>query len=118
MPHIHLRTSANLTENMDIPDILVALSAELCRHDTIKPESVRAYHSLHTNWITDERAPEGFAHVTLSLVTGRSPELLQHMGEAMFRKMKELFSNSLESNEVRVTFELREMTREMYWKSG
>jgi 5-carboxymethyl-2-hydroxymuconate isomerase len=103
---------------MEIPDILVALAAELCRHDSIEPASVKAYHTLHTNWITDEWAPEGFAHITLSLITGRDPALLKAIGESMFKVMKELFSESLESDDARLTFEIREMPREIYWKSG
>ncbi len=118
MPHIHLRTSANLTENMDIPDILVALAGELCQHDSIDPASVKAYHTLHTNWVTDERAPEGFTHVTLSLVSGRDPELLKKIGDEMFKVLKRLFSESLEAGEAKVTLETREMPRETYWKSG
>ena len=116
MPHLHLVTSANLIENVDIPEILGALAEELGRQDSIGSESVKAYHTLHSNWVMGNGAPHGFAHCEIRLVAGRPVELRQRIGKAIFSKLAERFSASVASGEVAITVELREMVAETYIK--
>ena len=118
MPHILLYTSANLVENTDIPDILRELVGELCRHESMDSKAVKSYHSLFHTWAMGEGAPAGFAHCTLSLITGRPAELKKTISEAMFSRLRECFKASHEASEVSLTFELREMDAETYRKSS
>ena len=118
MPHILLTTSANLVENTDIPDILRELVAELCRHESIDSKAVKSYHSLFHTWAMGEGAPAGFAHCTLSLITGRHAELRKSISDAMCARLRECFKSSLDVGEVSLTFELREMDAETYRKSS
>ena len=114
MPHIHLETTADLPENADVPDILEALVATLAGQETVSPASIKAYHTLRSNWAMGEGAPAGFAHCTLMVLTGRPPELRVRMAEAAMTTLREHFKMSLEANEVSLTLEVREMEAATY----
>lgn len=116
MPHIHLETTADLPENAHIPDILEALVAQLSTYDTFQPKSIKAYHSLRSNWCMGEGAPAGFAHCTVAIMSGRAVELRRTIAAEMFAEMKRHFEMSLENSEVGLTLELREMDSETYQK--
>lgn len=116
MPHIHLLTSANLVENVDIPDILRELVVELSKHESIDSKAIKAYHSLFHTWAMGEGAPAGFAHCMLGLLQGRSEALRKAIADGMTDRIRECFKASLEAKEVSLTFELREMDAETYRK--
>lgn len=114
MPHIHLYTSADLVENVDIPDILRALVEELAAKATIEAKSIKAYHSLFHTWAMGEGSPAGFAHCAVSLLSGRPVELRKQISDAMYARLGECFSESVASGEISPTLELREMDAETY----
>ncbi len=114
MPHIHLETTSDLPANADVPDILAAMVEELCRLDTVEAQTVRAYHSLRSNWVMGEGAPPGFAHVTISAFRGRPVEWRKSVSAAMIRVLRQFLASSLEAHEVLVTVEVREMEPESY----
>ncbi len=116
MPHIHLETTADLPENANIPDILEALVAMLSGFESISSSSVKAYHSLRSNWDMGEGAPAGFAHCTVAIISGRPLELRQSIANGMYTELKKHFEMSLTDQEVGITLELREMDRETYMK--
>lgn len=116
MPHIHLETTADLFENANIPDILEALVSRLCGFETIDSKAVKAYHLLRSNWHVGAGAPLGFAHCTVAILSGRPMELRKSIAEGMYAELKSHFSMSLESGEVAITLEVREMDRETYRK--
>ena len=117
MPHIHLETTADLPENADVPDILEALVATIALQETVSAASIKAYHTLRSNWAMGEGAPEGFAHCTLMVLTGRSPELRRKMADATMATLREHFNMSLEASEVSLTLEVREMEAATYLKA-
>lgn len=117
MPHLHLRTSSNLIENVDIDDALTALAEELARHETIRPQDIKAYHELHTHYRMGEGAPVGFAHLTLSLKVGRPESLLHSIGEELYTVLRRFFSASLANSEISLTLEIREFPEDRYWKN-
>lgn len=117
MPHLHLRTSADLPENMDLPDILEGLAARLAGAESVDPASVKAYHTLHTHWAMGTGAPAGFAHLTLSLLDGRTEALLQEIGDSLFSELRSRFACSLEQGEIALTMELRAIAKALYWKA-
>ncbi len=116
MPHIHLETTADLEENSKVPDILEALTAELCLHETMSSKAVKAYHSLRSVWQMGDGAPAGFAHCEVAILEGRPIELQQAVAASMYRVMREQFSDSLELGAVNVTLELREMNSKTYMR--
>lgn len=118
MPHIHLFTSANLVENVDIPDILRSLVDELSRQDTVEPSAVKAYHSLFHTWAMGEGAQPGFAHCSVSILEGRPEDLRRRIADAMFACLNEVFRASQNAKEANLTLELREMDKATYRKQS
>jgi 5-carboxymethyl-2-hydroxymuconate isomerase len=114
MPHLHLETTADLPENADVPDILNALVEALSKQETVHTDSVRAYHSLRSNWVMGDDAPPGFAHLTVSAFAGRSVEWRQAISSAMMGVLKDHFAMSLNAHEVLLTVEVREMEPSSY----
>ncbi|MBI5705856.1 MAG: hypothetical protein HZC36_02580 [Armatimonadetes bacterium] len=116
MPHLHLTTSADLVENVDVPDILEALVKEFSGIESIKPEAVKAYHTLQNTWVMGKGAPPGFAHLEVKLLSGRSPALLQELSDRLYAELRKGFAGSLESGEVSLTLEVTEMSAATYRK--
>ncbi|CAN5436568.1 hypothetical protein BH11ARM2_BH11ARM2_31280 [soil metagenome] len=114
MPHIHLQTSADLHENGDVPQILQRLVETLSVIESVKPAAVKAYHTLRSNWIVGEGHPEGFAHVEVAVLEGRSEAWRVGVADAMFAAMLECFAMSLEGGDVAATPEVREMAGATY----
>ncbi len=116
MPHLHLSTSADLVENVDVPEILDALVAELSSFESIAPSSVKAYHTLHTQWAMGEGAPDGFAHLEVRILGGREEAVRVEVADRMYAQLNALFERSLQSGEASLTLELREMDPAGYRK--
>lgn len=114
MPHIHVYTSADLVENVDIPDILRALVDELAAQESVEPKTIKAYHSLFHTWAMGEGAPSGFAHCSISLLSGRSAELRKRIAVAMESRFRACFETSIVAGEISPTLELREMDADTY----
>lgn len=117
MPHILLRTSADLVENVDVPDILASLVETLASFETVGSADIKAYHELHPHWAMGEGAPCGFAHLQVSLLSGRDETLLKTIGDGLYARMKQLFATSIEAGEIKPTLEIRQMPKPLYWKS-
>ncbi|MGV3618648.1 MAG: 5-carboxymethyl-2-hydroxymuconate Delta-isomerase [Fimbriimonas sp.] len=117
MPHIHLETTADLQENAHVPDMLEALVQALTGQETVDPSSVKAYHTLRSNWCVGEGHPAGFAHVTLKVLGGRPVELRRQMADAILDVLRDHFAESLAAAEVRVSVDVVEMNRETYLRA-
>jgi 5-carboxymethyl-2-hydroxymuconate isomerase len=116
MPHLHLETTADLPENVDVPDILEILVARLATLESVDPRSIKAYHTLRNTWRVGEGAREGFAHLTLQILSGRPLEVRLKMADAIFETLREGFAASLEAEEVTLSLDVREMDRDTYRK--
>jgi 5-carboxymethyl-2-hydroxymuconate isomerase len=116
MPHIHLETTGNLSENVQIEEILARLTEALCRFETIDPASVKAYHTLRTTWVMGEGAPQGFAHCGISVLAGRPEELRARIADALYQELVASFSDSLATGDAGLTLEVREMNPATYRK--
>lgn len=116
MPHIILETTADLFENANIPDILEALVEKLSSFETINSKSIKAYHSLRSNWCMGSGAPAGFAHCTVGMISGRPTELRQAIARGMFDELRSHFTMSIQNDEVSLTLEVREFDADTYQK--
>ena len=116
MPHIHLQTSADLTENTGISEILEKLVGALCEIETIDPKAVKAYHSLRSVWAMCDGSEPGFATCEVAVLAGRPEELRVKIADAMFAALQAAFAQSASAGEVNLTLEVREMDRATYRK--
>jgi 5-carboxymethyl-2-hydroxymuconate isomerase len=116
MPHIHLSVSGNLRENLSLNGILRQLADRLAGFETVRSSAIKAYATQHPAYEMGKGAPSGFAHLTVSILSGRPLELRKRMGSTMLGIMHERFRSSLDAGLVAVTVEVREMDRETYLK--
>lgn len=116
MPHIHLETTADLSENAEVPDILEALTGRLAAFDSIPDYAIKSFHSLLSVWCVGDGGAPGFAHCEIAMLRGRSVEERREIAQAMMVIMREQFATSIEEGLVQVTLELREMDSETYMK--
>lgn len=114
MPQVHLETTSDLPENADIPDILEAVVELMSRQESVRTETVKAYHSLRSVWAVGEGHPPGFAICTISVLTGRSLETRRAIAANVIDLLRQRFSVSIDSTEVRVSVEVREMHADTY----
>lgn len=117
MPHILLETTSDLPENAHLPDILEALVGALSAQPEIKPGSVKSYHALRSNWCVGDGHAPGVAHCTVLILSGRSLEWRNTLSDALFAVLQEQFKESLDAQEVGLSFELREMEAATYRKA-
>lgn len=118
MPHLVLETTSNLAGNANLPEILAALVERLASFPSVDAASIKAYHTLRPVWAMGEGASEGFAHLEVRLLTGRSDELRTEIANGLMAVLAEAFTDSVECAEAGLTLEVREMDRLTYRKSG
>jgi 5-carboxymethyl-2-hydroxymuconate isomerase len=114
MPHIHLNTSGNI--DGDMRAVLRGLADALASFETVSTSDIKAYHSRYEIWEMGEGAPRGFVHCTLSMLSGRPPELKGKIASEMYALLKGQYAEGVGSGEIGVTLELREMDRDTYMK--
>lgn len=112
MPHIELRVSPNLSEQVDAEALLKALAERLAQFESVNPTAVKAYQIELKACAVGQGAPERFIHVTASVLSGRSLELRRAMAEALHRIVKQ----EADRHAAGATVEIREMDRETYIK--
>jgi 5-carboxymethyl-2-hydroxymuconate isomerase len=109
MPHIHLSTSADLVENVDIPEVLAELAEALCELEPVSGESVKAYHSMHPHWAVASGGPAGFCHCDVRLLSGSTEEQRARIADGVYARLQRCFARSLRAGEASVTLEVREV---------
>lgn len=116
MPHIHLQTTAGLTESNRAREILACLVETLSGCETIDPASVKAYWTELDVFAVGRGAPVGFVHCQVSILAGRPLDLRQTIAPALYDKISNYFEAEISQGLVKVTFELREMDVATYLK--
>jgi 5-carboxymethyl-2-hydroxymuconate isomerase len=114
MPYLHLETTADLPENADVPDILEALAEALAGLESVERKTVRAYHSLRSVWVVGPGAPPGFAHLTASVMEGKTVEWRAELSKGLLGALRESFRASLAAQEAAITVEIREIEADSY----
>ena len=117
MPNLHLETTADLPENSDVPDILEALVTKLAEFESVKSESIKAFHSIRSVWHVGDGAKDGFAHLTVAVLTGRTLEWRERVAAELMDVLKVRFGSSVLAGEASVSLEVREMQSETYLKA-
>ncbi|MCC7436113.1 MAG: hypothetical protein IT363_15665 [Methanoregulaceae archaeon] len=117
MPHLKLDATSNVLELGEMPEILRELVAELCRHETIDPASVKAYFHEQRVWTMGEGARPGFVHLEVAVLDGRPLELKQAIAQGMRGVLERCFARSIAEGLVGFTIEVRDMDRATYVKA-
>lgn len=111
MPHLQIACYPQF----NLEPLADALVTEFCQIETVDPASVKAYFQ-HSEWfVGGEGAPRGFVHLTICVLSGRSPEILRSMSERLYQVGELLLAGQL-AEPVSWTVEVREMDRDTYRK--
>jgi len=116
MPHIELKITSNLMRRTDVSVLLQELVNRMSTFETVNPAAIKAYHVPIEHWVMGEGAPKGFAHCTVSVLSGRPMELKRQMAEGMVEVLRAAFRPDMRSGDASVTLELREMEADTYQK--
>lgn len=116
MPHLTLDYSCNLT-TLDADSTLLALNRKLVEsgqfaENDIKSRARRLDH-FRTGIQPDARA---FAHITLAILSGRTPEAKQALSAGLLAVLEQS-GLGLPGGEVQLSVEIRDIDRASYSKT-
>ena len=119
MPHCILEYSSNTSEKVDtrhLFEMIHSLFIEQGEFDLpkIKSRAVRHEHF----YVGDGSDANAFVHLTLSIFEGRSLSLRQDLGRRVLSFLKQEFAQSLVERNCSITVEIKEMSRDTYFKAG
>ena len=112
MPHIELRVSPNLADKVDGHTLLQKLVVRLAEFDTVSPVAIKGYQVRIDQYLMGEGAPDGFIHVTASILSGRPVDTRREMGQALHAIVKQ----EADRHAAGASVEIREMDKETYVK--
>lgn len=112
MPHIELRVSPNIVDQVDCRALLGHLVARLAEFETVNPAAIKGYQVTIPTYEMGEGAPNGFIHVTASILSGRPVELRCEMGQALHA----IVNQEADMHAAGASVEIREMDKETYFK--
>lgn len=111
MPHLQLDHSPELSPE----PLLKILTDEFCKIQTIDPAAVKSYSRAVTGFQPGYQAPQRFIHLTVCVLEGRAPEILEEISERLYKKGQDALKGNLPFP-ISWTLEIREMTAHTYRK--
>jgi 5-carboxymethyl-2-hydroxymuconate isomerase len=122
LPHLTIEYSANLADEERIGELcnLLArcLDAQRDGEQRVFPLGgirVRALRCKHY-CVADGRSDAAFLHANLKIGAGRSPEIRQATGDALFALIKEHFAYEFATSGLALSMEINEFSEAGTWK--
>lgn len=119
MPHTLLEYTANVADRPDLQAFWAGLHRHLaseapCRLQDIKSRALR---------LEDHRMGTGerdfaFVHLTIRLMEGRTPEVLERVGRGALDLLARAFPLALRDQEADLTVEIAGMRKDSYFKAS
>ena len=117
MPHFLLECSDNIVETIDPKDFFPALHELLIGSGPFNLQEIKSRVIRHQEYFIADGAPDkAFVHLTLSILEGREIGLQKTVGKKVLEFLKERFQASAQKRELALSLEIREMSRETYFK--
>lgn len=112
MPHLILEYSANIAQPMRSEDIVGKGHAVMLESGLFQPASVKTRSHEATFFAVGEHGDEnGFLHVLVYLMEGRSPEQKQTLSEALFAVF-----DPIVPHRASLTVDIRDLDKACYRK--
>ena len=117
MPHLTLEYSANVKCPSNLVDLFARLHKVLVETGGINLENCksRAYKAENF-FVATGREPDGFVHLDIRFLEGRSPQVKRNIGQEAHDILMEWFHDSVEKMELQITVEVRDIMRSFYFK--
>lgn len=119
MPHFILEYSSNIRESVSWPEFFAELHAIACAHAPIRLEDLKSRAVAHDSFlVSDGTTRKAFVFLSLALLSGRDPQALKNLGGSIISYLEKCFARSRRELNCSITFEIREMNRELHFKAG
>jgi len=115
MPHIMLETAGDFISEEDINPLLLSLHklvSDIAEADINSCKSRLVQHQQYC--IGEGKKDSHFLHLTIKLLTGRTTEQLDTLGDAAFKLLKLKFGAL--SHNIDITVLVEEMIKQNYYK--
>lgn len=117
MPHLTLEYTPNATEDSDFTGLFQALHDALVATCGVKIENCKSRAYVARDFYVGSGGEgNGFVHLDIRLLEGRSIETKRAIGQATGRILVEWFKAAAGKPDLQVTVEARDIDREVYFK--
>jgi 5-carboxymethyl-2-hydroxymuconate isomerase len=118
MAHFIVEYTSNIAAEADIPALLAKANETLIAQDGVFPiGGIRSRAFELTDWcMADGAADYAFVHGTLKMGAGRTREVRQRVGDALFAMMKTHFAALYERRYLALSMEIYEFDEAGTWK--
>ena len=117
MPHLIFDSSPGLLSNSVKQDLLDQCVVHFSQFETIEAKNVKARFFESSCFSMGEGAGDSYLHLTISVIEGRSPEVLDHLGRGMHQFLITLLASAKNAQQTNITLELRQMAQASYYKN-
>jgi len=117
MPHVILEYSSNIKEKGGFAPLFSKIHKILVETaragiEGCQSRAVRCDHYF----VGDGAAKNGFVHVQIYLMQGRTLEVRQEVGRKVLELLKDFFSKSLQELNLQISVLPKEIPKELYFK--
>lgn len=119
MPHLLLEHTANLAAPLDHRALLDELHAVMSRTGEFNPGDIKGRILAHEHHRAGDGDPRRvFAHLTVSIKSGRSVEFRKQLSTDLLTVLQRAFARTWSVRPTDLTVDVREMVAETYAKAA
>ena len=117
MPHQIIEYSKNLTERLDIDELIAVMHSTASEIDALPVGGLRTRGVPREHYrIADSHADNAFISVLLRIAPGRSEAVRKSAGETLFAALCDFLEPTFGSSPLSIAYEIQELDAEMRWK--
>ncbi len=117
MPHITLQYTDNISPLPDFKVLFSTIHGILNNIAGIKIENCKSRAvPLSEYFIGEGKLSEGFIHLEVKILMGRSKELKSDLGKALLNELERTFLHSGNKMKLQITTEILDIDKDFYYK--
>lgn len=117
MPHLKLEYTTNVKLTSNLTDLFERLHKVLVETAGINPDNCKSRSYMVEDFLIGSGSEsDGFVHLDIRFLEGRSPEVKQNIGQEALAVLLEWFHEALDKLELQITVEVRDIQRSFYFK--
>ena len=119
MPHLIIEYSANIEQELKLPELIECLHDSTAEIEAFPRAGLRTRTTKRDNFfIADGHPDNSFVHVTLRIKSGRSMEIKKDAAEIIFKSLTDYLSPLLDTNPLAISFEIQEIDPALSFRQG
>jgi 5-carboxymethyl-2-hydroxymuconate isomerase len=117
MPHLTLQYTDNISQIIDFDDLFSTCHRLLNEIGNIDIKNCKSRAiELNTFYISEGNPHEGFVHLEVKFLEGRSAQIKNQIGETLLHHLIERYKISSSQQPIQLTVEILDITKENYYK--